>query len=267
MNNISEITKNLLENQTVNLVIGFKEEPNGNPKPFFVTIPDLTKKFIYNEKCTQNLIAYLHKSEIKAYQKIAVFVNFSGLRALMQLIAENQLNNLTIIPIILNDENNFQVLEGKKSIENYITANYSKQQKEGNERIEELQQKSLDDRWDFWVDTLKDCIKCYACRSACPMCYCGKCTTDCNQPQWVSSSSHTLGNLEWHIMRAMHLAGRCVNCDECFRACPLDLPINLLTRKLNLDIEMQFGQTAGLTSDSNYVLSTYKFEDKENFIR
>ncbi len=67
-------------------------------------------------------------------------------------------------------------------------------------------------------------------------------------------------------MRAMHLAGRCVNCGECARACPLDIPLNLLTQKLIHDISLHFNQRAGLSSKAENTLSTFKPDDRENFI-
>lgn len=265
MNNIAEISKNLMEKGLVNLVIGYSKISNEQRKPYFLTNPKNAEKLIFDEKCTQNLISYLHKTEIKNFNKIAIFVNIAGLRSLMQLYAENQLSNLTILPII-KDNNNFRTIE-KENILEFLKNNTFESSQNNLSKITEISDLSLNDKWDFWVNTLNDCIKCYACRSACPMCYCEKCSTDCNQPQWVKTSSHSLGNLEWHIMRAMHLAGRCIECDECFRACPMDLPINLLTQKLNQDIEAQFGLIPGFSSEPNYVLSTFKFEDKESFIR
>jgi formate dehydrogenase subunit beta len=64
----------------------------------------------------------------------------------------------------------------------------------------------------------------------------------------------------------MHLTGRCINCGECAKVCPLEIPINLLTYKLVGEIENQFGFVAGVKAHSDYVLSTYKPDDKENFI-
>ena len=98
------------------------------------------------------------------------------------------------------------------------------------------------------------------------MCYCGKCTVDCNLPQWISVPSHDLGNMEWHIMRAMHLAGRCVNCGQCADACPLDIPVNILTLKLSEDIMRNFSFKAGTSLKQDYVLSTFNPKDKDSFI-
>jgi Na+-translocating ferredoxin:NAD+ oxidoreductase RnfC subunit len=83
----------------------------------------------------------------------------------------------------------------------------------------------------------------------------------------VHVPSHELGNLEWHVMRAMHLAGRCINCGECRRACPMDIPLNLLTQKLIVEIENNFGVKSAENPDDIFVLATFSKDDKENFIR
>ncbi len=75
-----------------------------------------------------------------------------------------------------------------------------------------------------------------------------------------------MGNLEWHIMRAMHLAGRCVNCGECFRACPLDIPLNLFTQKIIEEIEVSFGKSVDAENGPIYPLSAFKVDDKDGFI-
>ena len=125
---------------------------------------------------------------------------------------------------------------------------------------------SVAERWTFWQKEFDKCIKCYACRAACPMCYCHRCTTDVNQPQWIPVASHQRGNLDYHLMRAMHLAGRCVSCGECAKACPMDIPLNLLTYQLIEPIRTDFGAMAGMKANAVYALSTYKPEDKEDFI-
>jgi heterodisulfide reductase subunit C len=98
------------------------------------------------------------------------------------------------------------------------------------------------------------------------MCYCPKCTVEQNQPQWIPVASHQLGNLERHFMRAMHMAGRCVDCGACAQACPVAIPLNLLTRKMMQDLIAQFGEYRISIKKGN-TLSTFKPEDSETFIR
>jgi ferredoxin len=99
------------------------------------------------------------------------------------------------------------------------------------------------------------------------MCYCEHCTMDCNRPQWVPVPSHALGNLEYHMVRAMHLAGRCVECGDCGRACPVGIPIHLLTFNAEESVHAQFGQRAGASAKLDYAMSTFRPDDKETFIR
>jgi formate dehydrogenase subunit beta len=267
MNKIIEFSKKLLSDGTINVLIGYQKNSRNDIKPIFITDANNSDKIVFDENCTQNLVAYLHKPEIKDFKKIGILLNIFSLRAYLQLIAENQFKNLEIVPIIVHKDGSPEILQSIEIIEKYIKSNYSKSNLQEIEKINEIMSLDPKARWDYWVDAVKDCIKCYACRSACPMCYCDKCATDCNQPQWVATSSHVLGNVEWHIMRAMHLGGRCVNCNECVRSCPMDIPLNLLTRRLNEEIEGQFGQTSGMSSKTDYAFNSYKFEDKENFIR
>jgi ferredoxin len=99
------------------------------------------------------------------------------------------------------------------------------------------------------------------------MCYCGKCNVETNNPQWIPVASHKYGNMEWHIMRAMHLAGRCINCGECTRACPVDIPLNMLSYMLTDFVMDEFHTEAGLSSTNAPALSSYTNVDKENFIK
>jgi Fe-S oxidoreductase len=50
----------------------------------------------------------------------------------------------------------------------------------------------------------------------------------------------------FHLGRAYHLAGRCVDCRECERVCPMEIPISLLNSKLIQEMHTLFGHRAGL---------------------
>jgi ferredoxin len=123
-----------------------------------------------------------------------------------------------------------------------------------------------EERFSFWKDQFANCMKCYACRAACPVCYCTACTVEINQPQWITVPSSLAGNFEWHIMRMMHMAGRCVDCGACEAACPVGIPLNLITRNIVREIENNFG-SENLSLQNKNVLSTFQPTDKENFIK
>jgi ferredoxin len=87
-----------------------------------------------------------------------------------------------------------------------------------------------------------------------------------NRPQWIPVSSHPAGNLEWHIMRAIHLAGRCTDCEACANACPIAIPLNLLTKKIIVDMEASFGLD-GPSLQGGHAMSTFRPDDNDNFIK
>ena len=267
MKELANRINELLSSQAINIMLGYRKNIYGEIKPLIFTSADMADQLVFEPACTQNLIAYLNKPEIKAYKKIGIAATLPALRSFLQLTAESRFRDLAIVAFALNNEGKLVELNSADEIEKFVELNFKKDLDEVYNKVKEITALTTEQRWDYWVDELKDCIKCYACRSACPMCYCDKCSIECNNPQWVPIASHGQGNVEWHIMRAMHLAGRCVNCNECARACPMDIPLNLITAKLNQDIETSFGQIAGMKAKSDYVLSSYKFEDKDNFIR
>ncbi|NTW64261.1 MAG: 4Fe-4S ferredoxin, partial [Chlorobiaceae bacterium] len=134
------------------------------------------------------------------------------------------------------------------------------------ELVESLENMSAEERFSFWQSEFSKCIKCYACRQACPMCYCRRCIVDCNQPQWVNTSSHTLGNFEWNIVRAFHLAGRCVECGNCDRSCPVNIPLRLLNRRMAKEVFDAFDHFSGMSTNQEPVLASFKKDDPETFI-
>jgi formate dehydrogenase subunit beta len=123
-----------------------------------------------------------------------------------------------------------------------------------------------EERWAYLSDEVNKCIRCYACRNACPLCYCPECFVDATLPQWIGKSTDSSDTMIFHLMRAYHLAGRCVACGACERACPVGVDIRKLNRKLLKDVKDLFGYEAGLSLDEASPLATFRPEDPEQFI-
>ncbi|MCU0822053.1 MAG: 4Fe-4S dicluster domain-containing protein [Spirochaetes bacterium] len=264
--NIRQAARVLLESGRAQVVIGYGDGSAGKARAVFIRKAEDAGQLVYNEYCLQNLASYLIKDEVKKLGKIAIVANSAVMRSVIQLTAENYIEKDSVLVIWTSPDAGVRVLANNQELSDYISKIPVEISAKDRELLDKIEKMSREERWKFWTEELSRCIKCYACRAACPLCNCTRCTVDCNQPQWIRVPSHELGNLEWHIMHAMHLAGRCVNCMECFRACPMGIPLHILTLKLAEDIEKTFGVRSG-TLENNYVLSTYKTDDKENFIR
>ncbi|MEI6059546.1 MAG: 4Fe-4S dicluster domain-containing protein [Bacteroidota bacterium] len=266
MNKLIERVSQLLTDKTIAVFIGYGKGSAGRIRAIFARTAADTEKLIFTADCTQNLAGYLLKHEVKHLGRIGILANVAALRSILQLASEFQVKDGEVVILFPNTDGAITEFPDFHSIEEYLATTETGITSDEQDRISKLEAMTSAERWNFWNKEFEKCIKCYACRAACPMCYCHRCTTDVNQPQWIPVASHERGNLDYHLMRAMHLAGRCVNCGECASACPMDIPLNLLTYQLISPIKADFGATAGMKADAVYALSTYKPDDKENFI-
>ncbi|MGB8952384.1 MAG: 4Fe-4S dicluster domain-containing protein [Candidatus Aminicenantales bacterium] len=148
--------------------------------------------------------------------------------------------------------------------------------------LEKMESLSPEEKWKFWSDQLEKCIRCYACRSVCPMCYCDECVADtinfavtadtpaeekAQKIKWLEKSPLLSENIFYHLVRAIHLAGRCIDCGECERACPVNIPIRFLNKKMEKEALTLFGYEAGMDPSQPSLVSSFKDDDPQEFIR
>ena len=89
------------------------------------------------------------------------------------------------------------------------------------------------------------------------MCYCVECVVAKLKPQWTRRSTDISENTAYHIQRAWHLAGRCIECMECQRVCPVDIPLMKLNRKLTRDVAEMFDYEPGVDVEAEPLLASY----------
>lgn len=133
-------------------------------------------------------------------------------------------------------------------------------------QVDAIEQLSVDERWAWFTSEFSTCIRCYACRNACPLCYCPTCFVDDAKPQWVGKSIDAVDTGLFHILRAYHCAGRCTDCGTCETVCPMGINMRMLTKKLNKDALNLFGVEAGLDVDAPLPLTTYTPNDPQEFM-
>jgi formate dehydrogenase (coenzyme F420) beta subunit len=128
--------------------------------------------------------------------------------------------------------------------------------------VAELEGMTPAERLAFWCREFDRCIRCYACRQACPGCYCFECLAEQVDPAWVSIAHGIPQKAFFHVMRAYHLAGRCVECQACDQACPMHIPLSLLNRKIAKEVEALFSYKAGGDPEIPPPLATF-LKDEE----
>lgn len=266
MDKLTEKAAALLREGAATLVIGYGEDKGNKTRPLFCRIPEEAARLVYDGRCIHNLAVYLTKPELLGAGRTAVVATIPVLRSILQLAAENQLSEDKLLVLTVADGEVMQ-FDTFAAVESYLTGFDFKLGEKERELIGRLEGMSREERWEFWKEQLEPCFKCYACRAACPLCYCTRCVVEINCPQWVQPWAGTLPNIEWHINRAMHMAGRCTGCGACGEACPLGIPIHLLTQKLLEDVDAEFGAKSGTLGQKGNALSTFDPSDKENFIR
>jgi ferredoxin len=290
MSALQDTARKLLNDGTVSVVIGYEAGARG-VRPAFITAPDQADKLIFDKRCVQNLATYLNprRKQVAQLGKAAVVVKGCDARAVAGMIREKQIdrNNIVILAmrcggVLQHPEADAELTAETVSIRcagctarepklfDHLFGELPPEPPVNAHRIEQiaaLERMSPAERWNFWTEELSRCIRCHACREACPMCFCVRCTAEKSQPQWIDPSSTPHANRAWQTMRVLHQAGRCVDCLECERACPEHIPLGLLARYVADAVERRFEYKASDDPSVAAPIGVYRTDDDEEFIR
>jgi ferredoxin len=260
---IREKARELLEGGQVDCVIGYEASGEDGARPAFIHDPADVSRLVWNAHCVHNLVTYLHdkkKPQKRGEEppRIGVVVKPCDSRAVNVLLAEQQIERERVYVIGVACEG-MEDAEGKSQercarCADRVPVIYDVLIGEPPEvapveddfaDLAEIESMSPNERLAFWLGQFDRCIRCYACRQVCPGCYCSTCMFERDDGLWIDAGIELPQKHMFHLGRALHLAGRCVECNECERVCPMGLPLSLLNRMLVREIDGLFEHRAG----------------------
>jgi len=278
LDELHQTCRRLLEEGSVKVVIGYAQSAPDEPAfPVFIDDVADVGQLVWNEWCLANLTKYLLRKDIRALGKPAIIVKGCDERALLVLERESQIDRAEMVVIGMacpgmgqppqavcggcdvHQPRFCDITIGEAAAGDAADTRYAE--------LDAFLKKTPAERMAYWRDELSRCVKCYACRQACPLCYCERCIVDKNRPTAIDTSATLKGNFAWQITRAFHLAGRCVGCDQCTRACPAGIDLRLLNLTTAKAAEAHFAYRAGMDRQAEPVIGGYSEQDQESFIR
>jgi ferredoxin len=217
------------EKELEGLVVGDDERPGDSRYP-------LNKFLIQLARC--------HPEET-----FGVLVRGCDARGLKALFAWNQLNPNRVVPVGIACPQ--ELADACECMTPYPEEYVAGEKAEGrnSESVARIEEMDVAHRFTDWMKTFSKCIKCYGCRDICPMCFCKECSLEADE------LIHT-GELPpeipiFHLVRAVHMAGRCIDCGLCDEVCPADIPLRTLYKKVADIVEEEFDYRAGYSEDKS----------------
>ncbi len=124
---------------------------------------------------------------------------------------------------------------------------------------------------------LANCVNCYNCRVACPVCYCRECVfvTDVfdhdsfQYLQWARKKGKVKMPTDtdfFHLTRMAHISLSCVGCGQCTNACPNDIPLMELFRTVSHQTQKAFEYEAGKNIEDAIPLSVFNDSEYEEVV-
>jgi len=126
------------------------------------------------------------------------------------------------------------------------------------------------------LDFLSKCLRCYNCRTVCPICYCKECFFD--SPTFELEAAKYLGwadargalrmpadTLLFHLTRLNHMVHSCVACGMCSQACPSEIDVGLLFSSIGRNVQKMFEYEPGRNLEDEIPLSTFREDELEVF--
>ena len=155
--------------------------------------------------------------------------------------------------IEINDDKGEELIEGAKSAGLIETKSPSQDAIDARAKVEnimiKMSKKTQDSVYDK-VDEMEEwdrCIRCYACRDVCPICWCHE-NCEINK-SYFENSGIPPKPIAFQGIRLSHMSFSCVDCGQCDDVCPMDIPVSLIFDKLQKKYSDRTGYIAGVSDD------------------
>lgn len=265
---IRAICKELLKQDKVDVVLGYSPGGvEGLLVPFFARTPEDADQLTWGNRCYQNLASYLHGRK----DRIGIVAKPCDVRAIIQYIIEKQLSREQVY-IIGVDCAGMVDAAGKARPGcndcgiripplcdvHVVDDSISQTEAPGQGRGEELSY-----NLEKFQQEIDKCILCYSCRQSCFGCYCKTCFIDRGMPDWQPAEVNGGTKMAFHLGRAMHLAGRCVECGSCEAACASGVNIRYIIKELTCFVKDTYGFSAGMDMETTPCMTAYAADDRE----
>lgn len=173
--------------------------------------------------------------------------------------------------------------KGEKILENFSFPEFNQSKRE--ESVSKYLSKKIEKRdtlfselkgevsgWENLLSVFSTCINCHNCMRVCPICYCRECFFE--SPTFEFDSEKYLlwakrkGSIKmprdttlFHLGRMSHMATSCVGCGLCEQACPSNIPLLKIFKKVSYDAQQIFKYVPGRDLEEPLPLTTFKEDE------